>query len=199
MEARHGRTAILAALCAHRPVWPDRPTLTDSIALYYQGRTGQTGVGNWPAHYAQGNGGNVAQAHPIAGITRRRCEEGMALQERKTGGGDPESNRRTRLCRPLHHHSATPPWMARHAGASCCGPQCSGKWKSLQGAARTAAPAPAPVSRRSRPWPTGRSSAGQPCRSARFATRASRYAIRWLPGYRPPPRAKHNRRSTPDT
>lgn len=76
MEARHGRTAILAALCAHRPVWPDRPTLTDSIALYYQGRTGQTGVGNWPAalrtgQWRQRGAGAPHRGHNAAQVGRR--------------------------------------------------------------------------------------------------------------------------------
>lgn len=196
MEARHGCAAIQTTRCARRPVRPDRETLPDSVALYYPGRTGKTGVGNCRPHSAQGARPFGAGAPHRVHHATQDAKKGNVAAGKKTGGGDPESNRRTRLCRPLHHHSATPPWMTRHAGASCCGPQCSGKWKSLQGAAR--APATA-VSRRSRPWPTGRSSAGRPCRSVRFATRASRYAIPSLPGYRPPLRAKHNRRSTPGT
>lgn len=139
-----------------------------------------------------------------AAYRRTECEhetrQREAPRERKTGrkngkendgGGDTESNRRKRLCRPSHNHSATPPRMASPwTRVACCGPQCSRRWKNVQRLSDF---------RRPRPSRTADSSAGRSCGSVPAGSRATRYGLPYRRGSGSGHRATHSRPPTRNT
>lgn len=104
----------------------------------------------------------------------------------RDGGGDPESNRRKRLCRPSHHHSATPPRVWRFMLRAAVYPESKKSAGHARDAGLPASAMRACRARRAASWarpsPTAGSSAGRPSSPARVASPASRYAIPCLRG-----------------